>query len=459
MKSSTINANNNNDNNNNKQDNHSQVITPQKKPSSAKKIFTPNIPKQRAKNNINNDLLTEMVLNPTKFEISSRNSNNDDNINNSKDKEDEERQKKIQKEIQQLQQQQIQQQQNINKSNKPVILKIKRKIDDDALPSIFIERPRKKAFLDSFKDFGIQNDDDDNDNHKLPNDTETSKENNSNNNSNNNNNNNINNNDNNDKITTPNKLNLPEKDRKLFTLITTLDVPSNGSNVLLTKLQQRIEEFNQKGVISSPKQLESKREKTIKKRKESRYKQINTNRNLFSKEERELFQDHDVIELERTILDPNNLLGSTLSKEEEELISNYRTLLDEHLGGANDSKPMETKYVYDYYYFNPSIDQQSQLLRLNEEHSDSIETVTLPPEDDFYDILDGGLSDDSSVDSENWYREYPSSEDDDEGYDDFDDYHGFNKSNRKSKSDDEYEHDEYEIDDDYYDENDYDSEI
>ncbi|KAN0055141.1 hypothetical protein ACTA71_008234 [Dictyostelium dimigraforme] len=448
MKSSTINTNsnnnNNNNNNNNKQDD-SQIITPQKKLTSAKKIFTPNIPtKQRTKNNINNDLLTEMVLNPTKFEISSRNgNNNNDNINNNKEDE-EERQQKIQKEIQQLQQQQIQQQQQqINKTNKPVILKIKRKIDDDALPSIFIERPRKKAFLDSFKDFGIQNDDDDdNDNHKLPiNDTET-KENKS-----------------NDKITTPIKSNLPEKDRKLFTLITTLDVPSNGSNVLLTKLQQRIEEFNQKGVISSPKQLESKREKTIKKRKESRYKQINTNRNLFSKEERELFQDHDVIELERTILDPNNLLGSTLSKEEEELISNYRTLLDEHLGGSNDGKLMEAKYVYDYYYFNPSFDQQSQLLRLNEEHSDSIETVTLPPEDDFYDILDGGLSDDSSVDSENWYREYPSSEDDDEGYDDFDDYHGFNKSNRKSKSDDEYDHDEYEIDDDYYDENDYDNEI
>ncbi|KAM9999139.1 hypothetical protein ACTFIZ_002704 [Dictyostelium cf. discoideum] len=446
MKSSTINV-------NNKQDNDSQIITPQKNPSSAKKIFTPNIPKQRTKNNINNDLLTEMVLNPTKFEISSRNDNG--NNNNCKDKEDEERQQKIQKEIQQLQQQQ--QQQNINKGNKPVILKIKRKIEDDALPSIFIERPRKKAFLDSFKDFGIQNDDD-NDNHKLPNDVETSKESNTNNSNNNNNNSSSNNND---KITTPNKSNLPEKDRKLFTLITTLDVPSNGSNVLLTKLQQRIEEFNQKGVISSPKQLESKREKAIKKRKESRYKQINTNRNLFSKEERELFQDHDVIELERTILDPNNLLGSTLSKEEEELISNYRTLLDEHLGGSNDgsSKPMETKYVYDYYYFNPSIDQQSQLLRLNEEHSDSIETVTLPPEDDFYDILDGGLSDDSSVDSENWYREYPSSEDDDEGYDDFDDYHGFNRSNRKSKSDDEYDHDEYEIDDDYYDENDYDNEI
>ncbi|KAK5584249.1 hypothetical protein RB653_005857 [Dictyostelium firmibasis] len=431
MKSSTINA------NNNKQDSDSHITT-QKKSSSAKKIFTPNIPKQRTTKN--NDLLTEMVLNPTKFEISSRNGNNL-NEYKEKDKEDEERQQKIQKEIQQLQQQ------NINKTIKPVILKIKRKIDDDALPSIFIERPRKKAFLDSFKDFGIQNKEDeydDNDNHKLPNDQiQTPQENN-----------------NNDIITTPNKLTVPEKDRKLFTLITTLDVPSNGNKVILTKLQQRIEEFNQKGVVSSPKQLESKRERAIKKRKESRYKQINTNRNLFSKEERELFQDHDVIELERTILDPNNLLGSTLSKEEEELISNYRTLLDEHLGGSGcDSKPMETKYVYDYYYFNPSIDQQSQLLRLHEEHPDSIETVTLPPEDDFYDILDSGLSDDSSVDSENWYREYPSSEDDDDGYDDFDDYHGFNRSNRKSKSDDEYEHDEYEIDDDYYDENDYDNEI
>ncbi|EGC30944.1 hypothetical protein DICPUDRAFT_89862 [Dictyostelium purpureum] len=404
----------NNENNNNNKTIKNNIEQPQ----NGKKIFAPNIPNKMKRKTENIIFTPEMVLNPTKSELKNR------------------EQPKLQEVSTSPPQYHYSSSPPpliTNESKnivKPVILKIKRKIDDDALPSILIERPKKKAFLDTFKDFGIDDKDD-----KLiseitpasPPKKEEIKE----------------------EIKTP-----PIKDKKLFTLVTTLDDPTANSNKLLSKFQQRLEQFNNKGVISSPKQLESKKERTNKKRKESRYKQININRNLLSKEERELFQNHDIIELERTIIDHDNILNSALSKEEEALISDYRSMLEEHFNSASVPATMssETKYVYDYYYFDPTIDQHM----LDQADPDSIETVELPPEDDFYDILDGCDSDESSVDSENWYREYPSSEDDqDDGYDDFDNYH---RSNRIVNSDeDDYEYDEY--DGDFYNQDDYDDNI
>ncbi|KAF2070918.1 hypothetical protein CYY_007762 [Polysphondylium violaceum] len=302
-------------------------------------------------------------------------------------------------------------------TDKPVILKIKRKIDDDPLPSIVIERPKKKAFLDTFKDFNIKEQQDKEEKEEKERQEKEKQE-----------------------------EQVPLVDKKRFTLISTFEERNVNTNHLQTKIQQRLEEFKNKSGVSSPKLLEAKKEKINKTRKESRYKQISINRNAFSAEEKEFFSVHEVIELERTTEKPTK---KKLSKEEEALICNYKSLLVEHFNVEKKrEEAQQPKYVYDYYVFYPTI-HHSHPMDMEE---DEEEIVTLPPEDDFMDNLDAISEGGSSDDSENWYREYPSGEESySEEDDEYDKYHRDSHDDFYEDYEDDYDSQPYYRDDDDYD--------
>ncbi|EGG20443.1 hypothetical protein DFA_07567 [Cavenderia fasciculata] len=296
---------------------------------------------------------------------------------------------------------------------KPMFLKIKRKIDEEPLEEIIIERPKKRALLDTFQSFNLnsnQEEDDENDNNNNNNNnTESSPEP------------NITNNNNNNAITNNNNNQQQDKEKKLFKLFTSVDEANLHHN--RSKIEQRFIEFQSKGHVDSPKIQRTKRENVIKERNEIRYKQIRSNRIIFDQ------QQTSVIELERTEVEKDELFPTGLTKEEESLICNYRPMLKEHLhhNNNNDQQPntqqlqkqqiqedsmviekKQTKkigYVYDYYYLNS--DQVGENLK-------HIETIQLPAEDDYFTANDDDQSD-SSTDSENWYTEYP---DGDEVYSD-----------------------------------------
>jgi len=297
---------------------------------------------------------------------------------------------------------------------KPVILKIKRKIDDEPLPSIVIERPKKKAFLDTFKDLGLNKQEEQQQQQQQEEEKEKEEK---------------------QPIVVE-----PLVDKKRFTLISTFEESNVNTNHLQTKIQQRIEDLKNKSGVSSPKLLEAKKEKINKKRKESRYKQININRNAFSAEEKEFFSVHEVIELEKTT-EEDSIMKKNLTKQEQELICNYKSMLVEHFN-VEKKREEETKFVYDYYIFYPTHPHyDSAAAGFDEE-----ETVILPPEDDFMDQLDAISEGGSSDDSENWYREYPSGE---ESYSEDDDE--YERYHRNNSQDDFYEdYDDYDQQSYYY---------
>eukprot|EP01132_Coremiostelium_polycephalum_P005031 gene5031-6261_t len=271
------------------------------------------------------------------------------------------------------------------------------KIDEEPLQSIIIERPKKKAFLDSFKEFNLQLNKDDDDfnpstshfNNNISKDDSTAA---------------LRNNNSissieQQSIPPPPKpqLNIqqqqqPTVEKKLFTLLTTIEDDDYHTQTK-SKLQQRIEEFKQKGTVSSPKLLESKKERINKNRREERFKQITTNRNSFTnKEDKEFFSN--LIELEKTADESNGVLGQ-LSKEEEELICNYKPLLVEHLQQPEQSvQQREDKFVYDYYVLEH--DNHDIINSMIKDRGTYIPSVQLPPEED-YDFLNDDSDNESSV--------------------------------------------------------------
>ncbi|GAM17205.1 hypothetical protein SAMD00019534_003800 [Acytostelium subglobosum LB1] len=383
------------------QDNNNDNITSPNNSNKQKKVFTPNVVKHKFKN--------DSILSPTASSIKSqqhqqqrKRQHNDDNDNDDELDQDD---------IDQLDQQIHQHianntvkttpdtRNNNGKAteafgnNKKIFLKIKRKIDEEPVAEIIIERPKKRAFLDSFKEFSL--------NCSAPPTTL----------------------DANGNIKFEKEKEKPVVvEKNLFTLFSSVDEATlSKDDTRKTKIEQRFEDFREKGKISSPKILKAKQENTIKKRNETRYKQIKSNRELLGKE------DANVIELERT--DESSIsvdMFSGLTAEEEKLICNFRPMLKEHLNTVE----KQPKYVYDYYYLN------------TEQHADdmdtsAIETVQLPADDEEYGFDD--VSDkDESVDSENWYTDYP--EDEEEEASD---------SSDRDEDNDDYDNQEY-----YYDEED-----
>ncbi|EFA79911.1 hypothetical protein PPL_06731 [Heterostelium album PN500] len=427
------NLNSNNNNNNNSNDVQDKPTTPFSAVK-AKKIFSPNITKHKFK--------TDSITNPTSDFVQKnkrereRDSGGDATGERPMNQEDEDA-------LLALMNQNISSNTvkitpknediNSNNNNKKVFLKIKRKIDEETLTSIVIERPKKKALLDTFKQFSLTAIDDKQDNNnnniEVEDDDDDEDENNNNKRNKKNRNNNI------DEIsqsikesssaaaTTTAAAATIKTEKSLFTLFTSID-ETNLINSK-SKLEKRFEEFKEKGTISSPKILKAKQENTIKKRNENRYRQIKSNRVGLGKED-------NIIELEKT--DELDEIMSGLTKEEEKLICNFKPLLREQL----DKRQEETKYVYDYYYLDPV---QAKNIDIS-----MIETVVLPPdEDDIYDGLDL-TDDDQSTDSENWYVDYPDESsngsdslfDENEDDEDYDNHDYYNDGNYDEDYFDEY---------------------
>ncbi|KYQ99977.1 hypothetical protein DLAC_03566 [Tieghemostelium lacteum] len=410
-----------------------------------KKIFIPNIIKHQFKQSQEE----KSIISPTAYYLNEQKNlkNNNNNNHNSNANENKLNLNAIDLKLQ------LQQYQQQHQPQKQIIVKIKRKIEDEPVPAIVIERPKKRAFIDTFKNFNISSGTDENDNESDDNEQDDNEnyvnlkkhkfhdnfiDNDFKNNNNNNNNNGIldnniskqqqqqhvsNNNNNNNTSLFNNQQNKltktkeAEKEVHFFTLITTLNEPIiENYNKIDTKLQERLEEL--RATVNSPKLIQKKREKLVKQRKEIRYKQIAIKRKNMSEQDREFFKDHDVIELEQTVIDNPIDKFNNLTSEEEQMLCNYKSMIMENLNTPNDrnQKPttiQQDKYVYDYYY----ISQRDHLERMLEDNDNPIinaPRITLEADDD--DLLDFSnvcSDDESSDDSQNFYKEYPSGDESD----------------------------------------------